>query len=521
MGRAVAIISLAALSTALALLPGHPAGASPRGSVSPLGPPRAGDLDRTFDGDGKVVTDFGAFEAVEDLAVQSDGKIVAVGTRWNPDTQEAQFLLARYRRNGSLDPTFGTGGWVTTRFGNRGTFANAVVLQGDGKIVVAGTTGGGPTGADIALARYSADGSLDTSFGIGGKVVTDFYGTHEAALAVAVQRDGRLVAAGLTRQFGSFDANPPDFALARYTPDGRLDISFDGDGKVVTAFTPGWSELAYDVALDPGGKIVAAGWAAPDGVSGPGTVDVARYNTDGSLDQTFDGDGKVVSAPTGDNGGFGVVVQPDGKVVVAGFAFGRLTLFRYTRGGALDATFGDSGLASAPLGLGANDVVRQRDGKLVAVGTEAPLSGEPNASTFAVARFQKTGKPDRTFHGGAVSTNFDGWDEAQAVGLEPDGKIVVGGFSGEFPAGGPILAQDFALARYVGTAPPCKVPNVRGRKVQAAKAAIAAASCRVGKVSRTTSTRVSRGRVVSQKPKPGTTLPRLSKVDLVVSRGRR
>ena len=159
------------------------------------------------------------------------------------------------------------------------------------------------------------------------------------AQAIGVQRDGRLVVAGYTRPFGSWDAHPPDFALARYTRDGQLDTSFDGDGKVVTDFTAGWSELAYDVAFDPAGQIVAVGWAAPDGVSGPGTVDIARYRTDGSLDPTFDGDGKLVSAPTVDNGGFGVVVQPDGKVVAAGFAFGispHLTLFRYTRRGALD-----------------------------------------------------------------------------------------------------------------------------------------------------------------------------------------
>jgi uncharacterized delta-60 repeat protein len=520
--RAVPIAALVALTAVIALLPGHPAEAYQRAPLNALA--RPGDLDRTFGVNGKVVTDFGGLEAVEDLAVQSDGKIVAVGTTFNPDTQDAQVLVARYRRDGSLDRSFGLGGKVTTRFGGTASDGNAVVLQGDGKIVVAGATGGGPTGADIALARYNADGSLDTSFGTGGTVVTDFYGTHEAALAIAVQPDGRLVVAGFTRRFGPWDTNPPDFALARYTSEGRLDTSFDGDGKVVTAFTPGWSDLAYDVALDPSGKIVTAGWAAPDGVSGPGVVDIARYDADGSLDTTFHGDGKVVSAPTGDNGGFGVVVQPDGKVVIAGFAFGagaQLALLRYTGGGDLDSTFGSGGLATAPLGLGANDLVRQRDGKLVAAGTEAPPSGEPNRSKFAVARFEKTGTPDRAFHGGAVSTDLGDWDEARSLALQADGKIVVGGFSGELREGGPILSQDFALARYVGTVLPCKVPNVRGRTLGVARSLIRRAQCRVGKVKRSASTRVARGRVISQRPAAGATLPNGSRIDLLVSRGRR
>ena len=114
--------------------------------------------------------------------MQSDGKIVAVGTTQHPTTFDDQFALARYTRDGSLDTSFGTGGKVTTEFGVKFNGAGAVEIQGDGKIVVAGGAAGGPTGADIALARYNGDGSLDTSFGTGGKVVTDFNSTHESAL---------------------------------------------------------------------------------------------------------------------------------------------------------------------------------------------------------------------------------------------------------------------------------------------------------------------------------------------------
>ena len=281
---------------------------------------------------------------------------------------------------------------------------------------------------------------------------------------LAIQPDGRLVVAGGTRPFGPYDEHPPDFALARYNRDGSLDTTFDGDGKVSTGFTPGWADNAYGIALAPDGRIVAAGWAAPDGVSGPGVIDVARYKADGSLDPSFDGDGTLVSAPTGDNGAFGVVVQPDGKIVVAGFVFGatsQLALVRYSVGGRLDwVTSADYGLRPA----GATDLVRQPDGRFVVVGTTASLSGGPYDSAFAVARFESSGTPDRSFHGGAISTEFGQWDEAEAVALGPHGTIIVGGHSGQLDDGIE-TANDFAVARYLGGPPPCKVPNVRGKKL--------------------------------------------------------
>jgi hypothetical protein len=136
-----------------------------------------------------------------------------------------------------------------------------------------------------------------------------------------------------------------------------------------------------------------------------------------------------------------------------------------------------------------------------------------------VARFTSSGKPDPAFHGGTTSTDFGGWDEARAVGLRRDGKIVVGGFSGQLPSGGTVTAQDFALARYVGAAPPCKVPNVRGRTLRVATATIRKAHCRLGKVSRKAAAGVRPGRVISQSPKPGARLPNRTKVNLVVSSG--
>ena len=267
MARKLAIIALVALSAGLALLPGRPAAASSpdrvdrarsglptslRRVVQPAGAPSI----RPSAPVEKSARISARSTGSKISSVQSDGKIVAVGTTQHPTTFDTRFALARYAGDGSLDTSFGVGGKVTTGFGGTSNLAFAVAVQGDGKLIAAGVAGGGPTGADIALARYNADGSLDASFGAGGKVVTDFALTHEAAYGLATQPDGKLVVVGSIRPFGPYATNLPDFALARYNPNGSLDTSFGGDGKVSTAFTAGWGDQGFGIALAPGGKIV-------------------------------------------------------------------------------------------------------------------------------------------------------------------------------------------------------------------------------------------------------------------------
>ena len=514
--------TIAGLIAALALT-GVPF-AAPAPSTS-SGQQAAGKLDPTFGAGGKALTDFGQSDAIEGLVVQRDGKIVAAGTTQNQTTFDTSFALARYARNGSLDASFGTGGKVTTDFGGRENRAYAVALQGDGKIVAAGLSSGGPTGTDMALARYNADGSLDASFGAGGKVLTDFDSTHDSAFMLAIQTDGRLVVLGSTRQFGSFTTNPSDFALARYHPNGSLDTSFDGDGKVSTGFTPGWDDRGLGLALAPDGKMVAAGFAFNyQSGFGPSVIDVARYNADGSLDGSFDGDGKVVTASSrGNMHAQGVVVQADGRVVVAGSAEDGFALLRYTVGGSLDSTFGEGGIASAGFGTNtssAQALARLPDGKLVAAGTVGPASSAEEFA-FAVARFERSGTLDRSFSGGAISSDFGQrrWDEARALAVQRDGKTVAGGLTAEVQNGDPVNG-DFALARYMASPPLCRVPNVRGNTLAAAKTRIRAANCAVGRVRRVRS-RKKIGRVVAQSPAAGRTLPNLGKVNLLISSGRK
>src|SRR5919106_930041 len=214
-----------------------------------------GDLDPTFDGDGKVTTDFaGGGDQAQAVAIQGDGKIVAAGIDRNL-SGVGDLALARYNPDGSLDTTFDTDGLVTTDFIGQTDQAYAVAIQGDGKIVAAGRAFLGSTREEFALARYNPDGSLDTTFDGDGKVTTDFAAFNDNARAVVIQGDGRIVAAGFAVVSGT-----NDFALARYNTDGSLDSTFDGDGKVTTDFAAA-SDIAHSVATQGDGRIVAAGFA--------------------------------------------------------------------------------------------------------------------------------------------------------------------------------------------------------------------------------------------------------------------
>jgi uncharacterized delta-60 repeat protein len=194
------------------------------------------------------------------------------------------------------------------------------MVQSDDKIVAAGyTRSTNDSNTDnFALARYNPDGSLDQSFGNGGKQITDFFGNQDVVNSVAVQSNGKIVAAGYARH--SADSSTSDFALARYNQDGSLDQSFGSGGRQTTDFF-GHSDQAYDVAIQPDGRILLAGFTYR-GVD-PSTSDfaVARYNLDGSLDQSFGSGGKQTTDFFGNlDGADSVAIQPDGKIVAAGFA---------------------------------------------------------------------------------------------------------------------------------------------------------------------------------------------------------
>lgn len=272
-----------------------------------------GNLDPTFDADGRVTTPFGfgfSSDGATAVALQPDGKIVAAGIA---GVLDLDFALARYNPNGSLDTTFDTDGKVTTDFGSNNDGIGAIALQPDGRIVAVGTARVG-SGLNFALARYNKDGSLDPTFGTNGMVTTDFGFGGDGAKAVALQPDGKILVAGFATPIrGQLE----HFALARYNPDGSLDTAFDIDGMVTTAFSSS-DDSASAVVLQPDGKIVAVGGARFGGLY---DFALARYNADGSLDTTFDTDGMVTTAfSSSHDQASAVVLQADGKIVAGLFA---------------------------------------------------------------------------------------------------------------------------------------------------------------------------------------------------------
>ncbi|WP_306463756.1 hypothetical protein, partial [Streptomyces sp. WAC07061] len=422
----------AAVAAGLALVLALPAPA--------LGAP--GDLDPAFDGDGKVATDFGGggYDESRGMVIQPDGKIVTVGLTVPAAGGYSDFALARYNTDGSLDPTFnGDGdddGRITADLRGGDDTADAVAVQPDGKLVVAGYSAEPDGGGGFTVARFHANGSLDTTFDGSGFTVTDF-GTAgpQEAHAVVIQPGGAIVAAG---------GSGTEVALARYNAaDGSLDTAF-GDGGTVTTGFAGGSATAFDVTLQSDNKIVIAGRAGYNYPSNESDFALARYQTNGSLDTAFGDGGRVTTPFAGADVANGVKVQPDGKIVTAGNSGFDFALARYNPAdGSLDGTFDTDGKVTTDFGTntldGAADLALQPDGKIVAAGI--------SLADFGVARYNADGSLDGGFGaGGKVHTDVSSgyFDTANAVALQSDGKIVVSGNTGD----------DRGLVRYQVTTPP-------------------------------------------------------------------
>lgn len=366
---------------------------------------------------------------------------------------------------GDIDPTFGSGGKVTTDFFGTEDEGAAIVIQPDGKIIVGGTAFTLSFETRFALARYNPDGSLDPTFGNGGKVITGFVDqfsqTSGRLHALALQPDGKIVAAGTAFPDGQFPGT--HIALARYNSDGSLDPTFDDDGKVTTHFEFGnitEIERAFAVAIQPDGKIVTAGELTIAFDIEVSFVELARYNPDGSLDTTFGKGGQVLTQNTffGDiSSAKAIVIQPDSKIVAAGvFAntlndsgplFFDFALLRYNTDGSLDPTFGSGGHVLTDFSGNtdfATSLILQPDGKLVASGG---ASDSNNFFGYGLARYNTNGSLDASFgNGGKVLSFPAGNNSASAASaLQPDGKLILAGPFVPFP----FLAHiGFVIARY-------------------------------------------------------------------------
>jgi uncharacterized delta-60 repeat protein len=370
------------------------------------------------------------------MAIQPDGKVLLTGYGLVGSTED--FAMIRFNIDGSLDSSFGNGtGKVTTAIGSGTEWSYSAVVQADGKIVLGGTVSG--SNDDFALVRYNSDGSLDSGFGNGGKVVTSIGAGTDQGFSIAVQVDGKLVIGGYSQTNGTLD-----FALVRYNSDGSLDTSFGTGGKITTAVGSS-DDQAWAISLQPDGKILAGGVARMNGTEDFALV---RYNSDGTLDSGFGNGGRVTTAfDSGNDRAWSIILQPDSKIVMGGSATvnGKLdfALARYQADGSLDTSFGNGGRVVTSL-CPDNDIGRsatlQSDGKILVAGY-ARLN---TINEFAVARYNTDGTLDISFgSGGAVITSVgSGNDYGLSVRVQTDGRILVGGFAN---AGVP---NHFALVRY-------------------------------------------------------------------------
>jgi uncharacterized delta-60 repeat protein len=375
-----------------------------------------GDLDTSFGSGGKKTINFGGTDDPRVVLVQPNGRIVVAGG----GAAASSFCVVRLRTNGTLDTTFGSGGKKVIDFGGDDESVFGAALQADGKIVLAGDSH-----LKVAVARLKPNGALDASFEGDGKKVFS-WGALGRAQAVVVAPNGKILLAGFSGPEGG------NIQVARLKTNGLLDTTFGTGGKAAVDF--GGDDFGMAMARQADGRILVAGRS-----SAAGAV-VARLRATGTLDPDFDGDGRV-TLPGGGSAS-AVLVQPDRNIVVAGNAMGSgvMTVTRLTPTGALDPTFGAGGTASIDFGSLADlaaGAALQPNGKIVVAGyTQA-------SEDVAVARLNANGSPDATFGvAGKATVEFGVATFGNAVALQSNGRIVV--------AGQKTGNDDFAVARLVG-----------------------------------------------------------------------
>jgi uncharacterized delta-60 repeat protein len=387
-------------------------------------------LDNTFGTNGLVRIEPQIGEAIA-LARQADGKIITAGRVIGNATH--QFELIRYNNDGSLDNGFGINGMVITPVSFLST-ATALAIQPDGKILVGGTyhTGDLVNIYHIAVARYHPDGSIDSTFGTNGLAMPE-PGYSEELNDMELQPDGKIVVGG------AFIDNTPNevesFMLARFNSDGTLDTGFGTSGITTTSINQ--TSKIVDIELLPNGKIIAAG---RESLYDPPVPDhtnfaIARYTQQGILDNTFGTNGIVITDVITGAADLlqSMVVQPDGKIIAAGSNGDKHYLVRYQSDGSLDNTFGVSGKAIRTAPPAVLHLALRNNGKLVTAGTMITTG---STADFMLHGYLQNGAIDAGFGtNGTVLTNFptaipEGVDDlSTCILIEPNGKIVVAGSS--------------------------------------------------------------------------------------------
>ncbi len=431
-----------------------------------------GELDLSFGTDGKTIISFGSSPILNPLAhephpnskpsamaIQADGKILLAGQNFftkDLSRTDTDFSLIRYNRNGTHDGNFGNLGKITTGFPGVNDSAKALTIQADGKIVVAGfmttISPNNPLNQDFGIVRYLADGNADASFGQGGIVLTDFSGKTDSALAISLQPDGHLFVAGVSTSTDKKDS----LALARYNNDGSLDSSFGSGGKVSSEFAGRISLIRFQAD----GKFVVAGSTTNSDFT------LARYQADGSPDKAFGVDGIITTAFSA---AYAVVndliFTPQGQLIAVGTAgsdplfldTADIAMVRYQANGSIDENFGSQGIVNLDFAdqyeLG-NAVVVQPDGNIIVGGFigQYPLFFSLDLGDFLLLRLTPNGQLDPGFgEAGVIKTDFGREDQAFVMSLQKDGRLLVGGYIRRYLLES--RPSDFVLVRYFAYTP--------------------------------------------------------------------
>ena len=399
-----------------------------------------GSLDLTFGGIGYVTTKLSVNDKCYALAIQNDQKIVAVGCAVGDNID---FATVRYNTNGTVDSSFGTNGRIITPvLPFYVDIARAVAIQTNGKILVAGESSSGSI-SDFSIIRYNLNGTLDSSFGTGGEVTVDLNNTVDMVRSLALQSDGKIIVIGY-----AFTSTVPDIGIIRCNSDGSLDNTFGTNGRVITHLGNSSTHTQTEcVVIQPDGKIIVATNPTISNCD----FTLLRYNSNGSLDSTFGVNGIAYTnlANSYTYYSFNVALQIDGKIIVSGNFSGNpnygFCVARFNPDGLLDSLFGTLGLVMTTFALPAQGygMTFDNDGKIIIVGGS---DGQSPNSGFALARYDTVGTLDSTFGSNGTICMYFGYghnDCGRKVAIQNDNKIVVAGTDLD-----PDLGSNFAIARF-------------------------------------------------------------------------
>ena len=411
-------------------------------------------LDSTFGTNGKVVTSFGSDESnLASLAIQSDGKIIACGSYYNGTIN--QIALSRYLANGNIDTSFGNNGTVLTPIGTYlENESNEVKVLNNGKILVAASNGIllSELDFDFAIVRYNSDGTLDSSFGTNGVLLSDFNSVSNEARSLQIKSDNKFIVAGTIN--GDTVSVNPNFAIARYNENGTKDTSFGVNGLVSVNFGTVSNNLLLSeeglecMKIQPDGKILAAGFTYEGNVISNSTFGIVRLNSDGSLDTSFGVNGRIITDFGGDVNDATIQILTDGKFIVSGTTYfnvdnnEKVVIAKYTNNGILDTSYGIGGVTTADFNVNqegfASTSELQNDGKLIVAGIALNTTAD-----FVLFRFMTNGSLDTSFGiNGRQMIDFGDDEGATASITQADGRIILGGgtFNGS--------TTDFTLLRF-------------------------------------------------------------------------